>query len=128
MALAAAAVRVSPSRGWIAVQDDSSGGTVPVSNAALCAAFPAGTPLGDLVRTPVLNDQAAQDALWGTVGEPSNHKTGRIFMGSQITGALAVPPQVLPRESLGLIVLSVISTAATASWIFYIEQIHSAIR
>lgn len=127
MATTAVPVYLSPSRGLIEIHETAGGGSATISNTTLQATFPAGTPLGDLVRTHVADSPAAVAAMLGMVGEPSQHKTGRIFMGTQLTGALAIPPTVIPTESANQITL-VCTTAAAGDWVFYAEQIHSALR
>jgi len=120
--------QISPNRGKLTIVDDGSGGVIVVTNAALLAAFAANTPLGELVRTPVADAGAAAALMLGNPAAVSQRLQGRIFMGSQIAGVLAIPPAVSAAEVALAIVLGVATVAVAGTWIFYIEQVHSQIR
>jgi len=128
-------LQYSPSRGGIFI-DKTAGGVdqdETIANAALLAAFAAGTPLGDLVRTAVANDDEAAAVMSGSivtpvVAVPSQAPQGRIYYSTQTTGVAAVPPVVLAKASAGVIVLFIETVAGAGAWTFNIDAVHSAVR
>lgn len=125
---------LSPGRAHLLLGNDGAG-AFTITNAMLLAAYSAagppavttpgfadGTPLGDLVRTPVVNSAAALAAMMG--------EKGRIYFSSQIAvaGGLSVPPSVVPTEAAGLITLVCTVPATVGAWDFYIEAVPSQVR
>lgn len=127
MAITVKACRaLSKDRGSLLITCAGGAGGATVSNAELLAAFPAGTPLGDLVRTAVANNAAAVAAMTG--GDvASSAPTGRIYLSSQQAGTPSAPPTIVPTEAAGVITL-VLDADADGTWYFYIENVHSLAR
>jgi len=130
---------LSKNRARLLIAGDGAG-SFTLTNAMLTAAFSAvgpplvstpgflaGTPLGDLVRTPVANNAAAVNAMMGEA-TPNPQANGRIFFVTQTTGALQAPAAVVPTAAAGLITLVLTVPAAAGSWEFVIEQAHSLVR
>lgn len=117
---------LSPNRGKITVLADNTGNPGTISNANLLAAFPAGTPLGDLVRKPVLNTGEAVALLTGVDFAPK--LTGCCYLGVQRNGVSATPPTFQPDSLANVLIITITPPAVESNWEFYIEQIHSMIR
>lgn len=109
---------MSPSRARLTLAGDGAG-SYTFDNAALRAAFPEGTPLGDLVRTPITaSDAAAIVLMMGA--------RGRIyFCGSDVP---AIPASVVPAQAALAVTLVCTVPATTGSWDFYIEAVHTLAR
>jgi len=121
---------LSPNRGKITVVADASGDPGTILNADLLAAFPDGTPLGELVRKTFANSTLAIRAVLGWSGFVSSQNVGRLYPGVQrdAGGVSAIAPKLLPNVSATLLIFDITTVAVAGTWDFYIEQIPSLTR
>lgn len=123
-----ALVQLSPSRGKLTITKTATGNDdVTIPNADLRAAFAAGTPLGDLVREYVADQDASVAVLMGGA-VPPQHGCGRIFFAGQLDGVIAFPPSVVPDETANDIIVVINTVSAAGTWLFYIEAVPSLAR
>jgi len=116
--------QISPSRGAITITADGSEDEVEISNADLVAAFAAPTPLGELVRKPVIDKPGAAALLLFN---------GKINLAGQIDGVISIAPSISPDWDLlagasKLVIQTGPVALGSAIFIFYIEFIHTIVR
>jgi len=128
MAITVKACRaLSKDRGSLRIVCAGGAGGETVSNTELLAAFPAGTPLGDLVRTTVADNAAAVAVMTGA-NVVSSAPSGRIYLSSQQAGTPSEPPTIVPTRAAGDVISLVLDADADGTWYFYIENVHSLAR
>jgi len=131
--LTAAVVGNTPhSATFLLTQDGGAGNTLTLTNAALIAAAPAGTPIGDLLRRSVV-DTADALRIMQSVGLDIPPETDKLVgrcttQQSAGDGAVGATVRVNAVAAANLITLSLACTPPAAEWLLYIEVLHSLVR
>lgn len=117
---------------FILTQDGGAGNTLVLTNAALIAAAPAGTPIGDLLRRFVADQAEAQRIMQGIgldIPPETDKLVGRLVVHAQ-SGSGAAPGTIAVSADAAAnqIQLLALCAAAASQWLLYIDVLHSLVR
>jgi len=115
---------------WLVAQDGGAGTTATITNAALVAALPVGTHIGNLVRRAAVDAAAARMLLLGQgVDIPpqaggASRLVGRVTPVGRTGAASAL--MVDASAAANLAQLDLVAPAAAADWLLFIDVLNPA--
>lgn len=110
---------------WLLDQDGAAGTTVTINNAALQAALPVGTHIGNLVRRAAADAAAARMLLLGQAVDtpPQAGNAARLVGRVTVVGRTGAASAVMVDASAAanLAQLDLVAPAAAATWLLFID-------